>query len=186
MKKLNYFWVLLFLGLTISSCETPYEPASNSSSDDIVGTWNTSAITLTTDSEQTINGFVTLNTHMEYIGFNINQQLTFNSDNTYNLTGTYDMHAAYHVVTTYSDPSIPPTEQDIQDDVLDFAAPQAGTWSLNGSTLNLNDGTSTSEMTVTELTANSLKIEGDYLQNVTVPGQASQVILVHAVIEYTR
>jgi len=184
MKTINYIWVLLFLGLTITSCEIPYEPVTDSN--DILGTWNTSSINLTTDSEQTLNAYATVTTHMEYIGFNLNQQLTFNSDNTYNLTGTYDMHASFHIVTTFDNSSMPPTEQDIQEDVLDFAEPQAGTWSLNGNTLNIDDGASASEMTVIELTANSLKIEGDYLQNVTVPGQASQVILVHAIIEYVR
>jgi len=184
MKTINYIWVLLFLGLTITSCEIPYEPVTDSN--DILGTWNTSAITITTDSEQTLNGFVTVNTHMDYNGFNLNQQLVFTNDNAYNITGTYDMHASYHIVSTFNDPSTPPTVQDIQGDVLDFAETESGTWSLDGNTLSLNNGTNTNEMTVIELTANSLKIEGDYLQNVTVPGQMSQVILVHAIIEYVR
>lgn len=121
----------LFITISLLSCgDNETEKVSfNLSKDNIIGSYNISALNLDTEVSNEIvsDVFATFST-AEFVGDTFQIDLTLNSDNTYTLGGQYRVLTTVEIVGG-TNPTIPPT-------IINFT--DAGTYAINTSENTIN------------------------------------------------
>ena len=140
LLKIASLALLVFL----ASCKKDDDSDVNTS--DVVGVWNLTGVSCTNGTTSTIvPGTPAFNGTFTVSGKNYNSTVNFKADGTYVSSGSYTA-----VVTTTLLGSTDVTEAD------SGVFEGSGTWSISGSTMTVNDGTTTSSSTITDLTASKM------------------------------
>jgi len=160
MKKFNILFILLSIILT--SCSNEDDPSNNYTSEDILGTWILTDLTLTGQIEAEIQG-QTINSTITGEGYDITSTLTFNqSPNTITSLGNLNMTLSYSL-----------GGNTITDDVENFEFLDGGIWEINDGNLMITESDETTQAQIIKLTNNELILKVSETEVETEDGETT-------------
>jgi hypothetical protein len=141
---MNHFIKIFLFSLVIFSfsCKKDDTAAANT----LIGTWNLTAATCDDGKSTTTVGTEVLTSTFTSLGKNFASTVTFKADGTYTSGGTYTA-----VLTTTTAGQTFPSEVNIP------AFAGAGTWSVTGTKLTVNDGTTSQVADIVENTSSKFR-----------------------------
>lgn len=161
MKKINLgrVFLLIVLGIVISSCSKD-DTTQNTSSADLLGVWNCSAVDYTGTS---VTDFLGQSLTSDFIGEGYNIDFTFTLTENPNIAssnGSYDIKLS---TTTFGQTTV----QNIEDNAFTFV----GTWSLDDNKLTIIDQEGeSSTANIVKLTDSVLEVSIQEVRTITNGG----------------
>jgi len=163
MKVLNLV-LLLTLSLTFFSCSD--DEATPSNSDGVTGTWMLTDLDYAGTSTTAAGGVPITSDFSGTLGPNPDATVVFSSDGTYTSQGSY----VIQLTTDFGG-------QSINTDVSINGFAGSGTWSESGTELTATSQGETTNMTIVEVSSNSLTLDWDRTETTTVQGSTNTQVI---------